>query len=54
MRLANFLSLDPDHPGKAGLRNGGVLCEKIWDEFVDDHARLRTTAAAITRRLGCR
>ena len=53
MRLANFVSLDPNHPGK-GLPNGGDLCKRIWDEFVDDHARLRTTAAAIKRLLGCR
>ena len=52
MRLANFRSLDPDDPG-TGLPHGGDLCERIWDEFAADHAHLRTTAAAIKRRLGC-
>ena len=49
LRLGNFLALDPAAPEK-GLTNWSEDCRKIWEEFEDDPARLRTAASAIRHR----
>ena len=46
MKLANFLSIDPNHLGE-GLRRGNRLEQEVWDEFAADPYRLRRTARAI-------
>jgi len=47
MKLANFLSIDPRHPGK-GLERGNRLEKEVWDEFADEPYRLRKVALSIT------
>ncbi len=46
MKLANFLRLDPEYPGK-GLDAGAKLDQVIWDEFKDKREELRKIANAI-------
>ena len=46
MKLCNFLRLDPSYKG-AGLKAGGKLEERVWDEFASNRALLTQTAAAI-------
>lgn len=46
MKLANFLSIDPNHPG-TGLRRGNRLEQEVWDEFAHDSYRLRKIALSI-------
>jgi len=50
MKLMNFLPHDPEYGGE-GLRAGGKLDGKIWDEFEDDPAKLRRAAASIRPRV---
>lgn len=46
MKLANFASLDPAHPGVA-LRRGGRGDLEVWNEFAGDRERLKRAAAEI-------
>jgi 5-methylcytosine-specific restriction enzyme A len=48
MKLGNFSALDPNYGG-AGLQRGGSLDRKVWDDFSNDHQRLRLTAEAIIK-----
>ena len=48
MKLGNFLALDPAYVG-TGLKRGGKLDREIWREFALDGARLRLTAASISK-----
>jgi 5-methylcytosine-specific restriction protein A len=46
MKLANFLSVDPQYSG-TGLGRGNRMEQEVWDEFADDLYKLRRTALAI-------
>lgn len=46
LKLANFAALDPAYPG-TGMQHGGQRDREVWDEFKDDHGRLRALADAI-------
>lgn len=48
MKLANFLSIDPDYDG-VGLQRGSKLEQEIWDEFAEEPYRLRQVASAIRK-----
>ena len=48
MKLANFVSIDPENP-RQGLRAAGELDRRIWKEFADDPERLRQTAQSISK-----
>ena len=46
MKLGNFLRFDPDYSGK-GLKAGGKLEEKIWNEFSSNKDKLKKAVQAI-------
>jgi 5-methylcytosine-specific restriction enzyme A len=46
LKLANFAALDPAYPG-TGMQHGGQRDREVWDEFKEDHGRLRALADAI-------
>ena len=45
LKLCNFMLLDPNEP--SGLDAGSKLDQVVWDEFADDHAKLKKAAKAI-------
>jgi 5-methylcytosine-specific restriction enzyme A len=51
MKLANFLSLDPQYQG-AGLNRRSKLDKDVWDEFAHDIYRLSQTAVSIANSTG--
>ncbi len=51
MRLRNFAKQDPDLPAgrNAGLRKGGMIDRIVWEEFVNNRARLEAEVSRIRR-----
>lgn len=47
MKLANFMSIDPENP-RLGLSAAGELDQETWNEFANDLERLRQTAQSIS------
>ena len=46
MKLANFMSLDPTHPGE-GLKAGGAGDAKVWTEYGDAPEVLKEVVRAL-------
>lgn len=48
MKLCNFLRLDPAYTG-TGLQAGSKKDKEVWNEFANNHERLRAVAEAIRK-----
>ncbi|HET6312781.1 MAG TPA: DUF3883 domain-containing protein [Chloroflexia bacterium] len=51
MKLSNFASIDPNHPGRA-LYRGGQGDRDVWEEFISNPEGLAREVARIRRQLG--